>query len=243
MGADDRDGYTVISGGSGFLGSALTDRLLAEGRQVVVLDRTPPRGPGAVPVQVDLSDETALQGALDRLLAERGAPARLVMCHGWSPKGEDGTAIPEEKMPAGLFRQALDANLTSCFLLMRALVPAMAGRGFGRVVAVGSAAAHTGRTTATSAYAAAKAGVAALVRTFAVRYAPQGVLINTVAPGKITNPGWPDAPDAVARYRTEIPLGRLADADEVADAISFLISPQNSYITGQTMIIDGGRLA
>ncbi|MGW1597181.1 SDR family NAD(P)-dependent oxidoreductase [Streptomyces sp. NPDC002343] len=236
-------GYTVVSGGAGFLGSALTDRLLAEGRTVVVLDREPPRHPGAVPVLVDLADETALEKVLDRLLTERGAPAHLVMCQGWSPKGGDGAAIEEEEMPAGLFRQTLDANLTSCFLLLRALVPAMADRGRGRVVAVGSAAAHTGRTTATSAYAAAKAGVAALVRTFAVRYAHRGVLVNTVAPGKIDNPGWPDAPDAVARYRTEIPLGRLADAAEVADAIAFLLSSGNTYITGQTLIIDGGRLS
>ena len=118
----------------------------------------------------------------------------------------------------------------------------MAAAGTGRVVAIGSAAAHTGRTTAGSAYAAAKAGVAALVRTFGARYAPQGVLINDVSPGKIANPNWPDYPEAIARYRQEIPMGRLAEAGEVADAIAFLLSHRNTYITGQTVIVDGGRL-
>ncbi|MFJ4695462.1 SDR family NAD(P)-dependent oxidoreductase [Streptomyces sp. NPDC088766] len=240
---NDRGRYSVVSGGSGFLGSAVTERLLAEGHHVVVLDRTPPRHPEAVLIEVDLADESALEKALGRLLAERGAPAGLVMCHGWSPKAEDGSTIPENEVPAELFRQVLDTNLTSCFLLLRTLVPAMAATGSGRVVAVGSAAAHTGRTTAGSAYAAAKAGVAALVRTFGVRYAHQGVLINDVSPGKIANPDWPDSPQAIAHYRQEIPVGRLAEAAEVADAISFLLSPLNSYITGQTVIVDGGRLS
>ncbi|WP_328345249.1 SDR family NAD(P)-dependent oxidoreductase [Streptomyces violaceus] len=242
MTGPDADGYTVVTGGAGFLGSAVTDRLLADGQRVVVLDRETPARPEAHAFQVDLADEAALERVLGRLLEERGAPGALALCHGWSPKGADGSRIPETDVPADLFRQVIDANLTSCFVLLRTLVPAMAAAGTGRVVAIGSAAAHTGRTTAGSAYAAAKAGVAALVRTFGARYAPQGVLINDVSPGKIANPNWPDSPEAIARYRQEIPMGRLAEAGEVADAIAFLLSHRNTYITGQTVIVDGGRL-
>ncbi|WP_329049287.1 SDR family oxidoreductase [Streptomyces violaceus] len=242
MTGPDADGYTVVTGGAGFLGSAVTGRLLADGQRVVVLDRETPARPEAHAFQVDLADEAALERVLGRLLEERGAPGALALCHGWSPKGADGSRIPETDVPADLFRQVIDANLTSCFVLLRTLVPAMAAAGTGRVVAIGSAAAHTGRTTAGSAYAAAKAGVAALVRTFGARYAPQGVLINDVSPGKIANPNWPDSPEAIARYRQEIPMGRLAEAGEVADAIAFLLSHRNTYITGQTVIVDGGRL-
>lgn len=194
MTGPDADGYTVVTGGAGFLGSAVTGRLLADGQRVVVLDRETPARPEAHAFQVDLADEAALERVLGRLLEERGAPGALALCHGWSPKGADGSRIPETDVPADLFRQVIDANLTSCFVLLRTLVPAMAAAGTGRVVAIGSAAAHTGRTTAGSAYAAAKAGVAALVRTFGARYAPQGVLINDVSPGKIANPNWPDSP-------------------------------------------------
>ncbi|GAA2229347.1 MULTISPECIES: SDR family NAD(P)-dependent oxidoreductase [Kitasatospora] len=237
------DGYAVISGGSGHLGSAVAARLLAEGRRVVVLDRVPPRAQGAEFHQTDLADEQATDERLARLLELRGAPDGLVMCQGWSPKGPDGRPLPEAEVPAALFRQVLDANLTSCFLLMRTLVPAMAEAGRGRVVAVGSAAAHTGRTTAGAAYAAAKAGLAAMVSTFAVRHGGDGVLINTVAPGKVANPDWPDSAEEIDRYRREIPVGRLAHKEEVADLIAFLVSDRNSYLTGQTVIVDGGRLA
>ncbi|MFJ8623759.1 SDR family NAD(P)-dependent oxidoreductase [Kitasatospora sp. NPDC093550] len=243
MSAPAPERYAVVAGGSGFLGAAAAERLRVDGREVVVLDRVAPRRPGTAWAQVELTDETAVAQALDGLLRERGAPGALVLCQGWSPKGGDGRAVPEDQVPPELFRRVLDVNLTSCYLLLRTLVPAMAAAGGGRAVAVGSAAAHTGRTTAGAAYAAAKAGVASLVRTFAVRYGPDGVLVNGVAPGKVANPAWPDDPEAVARYREQIPAGRLGEADELADVIAFLVSPRNTYLTGQTVIVDGGRLA
>lgn len=239
-------GYAVVAGGAGFLGAAVVERLVAEGRPVVVLDRVPPRrgAPAGVHyVELDLADEEWLDAALTRLLAERGAPAALVACQGWSPKGDDGFAVPEEQVVADLFRRVLDANLTSTYLLLQRLVPAMAAAGAGRVALVGSAAAHTGRTTAGAAYAAAKAGLTALVRVFAVRYGPHGVLVNDLSPGKVANPSWSDAPEAVDRYRQEIPVGRLAEAAELADLLTFLVSARNTYLTGQTVIVDGGRLA
>jgi 3-oxoacyl-[acyl-carrier protein] reductase len=235
--------YAIVSGGAGYLGSAVSARLREQGLHVVVLDRIAPSIAGVDFVEVDLADEATTDAGLRRLLAERGAPAALVMCQGWSPKGQDGRAPAESDVSAALFRQVLDANLTSCFLLLRTLVPAMAEAGSGRVVAVGSTAAQTGRTTAGVAYASAKAGLAAAMRSFAVRYGARGVLLNTVAPGKVDNPDWPDSPEGIAAYRREIPMGRLADKDEVADVIAFLVSDRNSYLTGQTVTVDGGRLA
>ncbi|GAA2356846.1 3-ketoacyl-ACP reductase [Catellatospora methionotrophica] len=236
-------GYALIGGGAGQLGTAVADRLLRAGRKVVVLDLAGPALPGVEFHETDLADETATGERVRLLLDRLGAPEVLVLCQGWSPKGPDGEPVAEAEVSAALFRQVIDVNLTSCFLLTRTIVPAMAAAGRGRVVLVGSTAADTGRTTAGAAYAAAKAGLAALTRLFAVRYGRDGVLVNTVAPGKIANPGWAGSGASTAAYVADIPLGRLADKDEVAEVVTFLVSDRNTYLTGQTVIVDGGRLA
>ncbi|MBK8730535.1 MAG: SDR family oxidoreductase [Propionicimonas sp.] len=235
--------YVLVSGGAGHLGSAVVDRVVESGRQPVVLDRTPTARPGVRSLNVDLAEPTAGESVVRRLLTDLGAPDAVVLCHGWSPKADDGSPLPETAVSAELFNRVLATNLTSCFLLLQGLLPAMAQAGGGRVAVVGSAAAHTGRTNASAAYAASKAGLGALVRILAVRYAPDGVLLNDVSPGKIAHPGWPDSAEMIARYRDETPAGRLANAEEVADVIGFLISEKNTYLTGQSVIVDGGRLA
>lgn len=235
------DGYTVIAGGAGNLGRVLARRIMATGEDVVVLDRHPSGSPGAVDIAVDLVDDEAVRVTLEALTAQRGAPRALVNAQGWSPK-PGGSAAAEAVEPK-LFREVIEVNLTSCYTTMRVLLPVMAQRGSGRVVNVGSAAAYTGRTTATSAYSAAKAGLDALTRSFAVEYASRGVLVCGVAPGKFASPGWVDDAAAVEHYRSEIPVGRLASVDEVSEAILFLASSRNTYITGQTVVVDGGRLA
>lgn len=235
--------YVLVSGGAGHLGSAVVDRLVRAGSFPVVLDRAPLNRSRVPTLEVDLAQPAAATEAVTTLLSEYGAPSGVVLCHGWSPKADDGSALPEGDVSADLFSRVLDTNLTSCFMLLQGLLPSMAESGGGRVTVVGSAAAHTGRTNASVAYAASKAGLGAMVRTFAVRYASAGVLINDVSPGKIAHPGWPDSAEAIERYRREIPAGRLANGEEVAEVITFLISEKNTYLTGQSVIVDGGRLA
>jgi 3-oxoacyl-[acyl-carrier protein] reductase len=88
-----------------------------------------------------------------------------------------------------------------------------------------------------------KAAIAALPRLLALELALSQVLINAVAPGKFSNPDWPDDPEKVKRYAKSVPLGRLASGDEIAALIGFLSSDANSYVTGQTILQDGGRLS
>lgn len=237
--------YVIVSGGSGYLAQALCSWLDEEGYATVLLDQSPPSSDRVENWhRADVTNETMVAQVVNSIVHSRGsAPSGLVICHGWSPKGSDGYSIDDTSMDAEVFERTLSINLTGAFILLKSIVPLMAAAGSGRVVAVSSAAAHTGRTTGSAAYAASKAGMEAMIRTFAVAHAPSGLLFNTVAPGKISNPDWPDALGAVASYTKEIPLGRIADSNEIAEGIGFLISSRNTYITGQTIIIDGGRLA
>ena len=115
--------------------------------------------------------------------------------------------------------------------------------GGGRIVLVSSTAGLLASPTAALSYSVAKAAIAALPRLLASELAFSGVLINAVAPGKFFNPDWPDEPEKVKRYERSVPLGRLASADEVAALIGFLSSDANTYLTGQTIVQDGGRLS
>ncbi|ANB00876.1 3-oxoacyl-(acyl-carrier-protein) reductase, putative [Mycolicibacterium phlei] len=232
--------YAVVAGGAGNLGAQISRGLRAGGLDVVVLDRAESAVDGVVTVKLDLVDHALVGREIEALIAGRGAPSVLVNAQGWSPKPDTG--ISPGSVGTELFSMVVDINLTSCYTTMRHIVPAMAEAGVGRVVNISSAAAYTGRTTATAGYAAAKAGLDALTRSFAAQYSSQGVLICGVAPGKFGSPGWLDDRTAIDRYLGEIPIGRLATVDEVADVVEFFVR-SNTYITGQTVLVDGGRLS
>jgi NAD(P)-dependent dehydrogenase (short-subunit alcohol dehydrogenase family) len=237
--------WGIVAGGSGALGSAVTAGLVRHGHRILVLDRVAGRDTSDEVCYevVDLVDDKQVAAVVGGAIARWAAPSVLVNCQGWSPKDDQGLAITDEDMSAELFSAALQVNLLTAFLTMREVIPRMAESGGGHVVNVSSAAARTGRTTAASVYAAAKAGVEALTRHFAVQYGAAGVLVCTVAPGKFINPDWPDNSELVDAYQAEIPLGRRATPAEIAETILFLASPANTYLTGQTVLVDGGRLS
>lgn len=238
------NGPVVVAGGSGALGTRVAERMRRRGADVLVLDRVaPPSGTRFDYRSTDLTDDADVAAAAAELAGSRGAPTALVNCQGWSPKNAEGLPVADAGLTSAEFLAVLHVNLVSCYATIRSFVPLMVAAGGGRIVTVGSTSGRTGRTTASPAYAAAKAGVEALTRSVAVRYGPAGVLACTVAPGKFANPNWPDDPAALAAYRAEIPLGRLATADEVAGVVAFLASEDNRYLTGQTVVVDGGRLA
>ena len=235
--------YVLVSGGAGHLGSAIVEKLMQTRSFPVVVDRATPARPGVPSLEADLVPSASVTGAVTTLLSQYGAPAGLVLCHGWSPKAEDGNAIAEVDMSAELFSRVLDTNLTSCFLLLQGLLPAMAESGGGRVVVVGSAAAHTVAPTRRWHTPRARPDSARWSAYSLCDTRQQESLLNDVSPGKIAHRGWPDSAETIERYRQEIPVGRLADPEDVAEVITFLISEKNTYLTGQSVIVDGGRLA
>jgi len=185
--------------------------------------------------QVDITDTPAARAALARLTA-RFAVTRLVNNVGSSFRQNlaqsDGTS-----------QRRLDRlNLGSALLCLQAVLPAMRAAHFGRVVNITSRAVH-GRETR-SAYAATKAGLAALTRSWALELAHEGIAVNAVAPGMINtelfrrnNP--PDRPD-VYRLQRAIPMQRVGEPDEVARAVAFFLDESVTYVTGQTLFVCGG---
>jgi 3-oxoacyl-[acyl-carrier protein] reductase len=143
------------------------------------------------------------------------------------------------------FERIVNTNLRSVIWLCRGVIPVMEASGWGRIVNVTSIGIHTGGYSLTSAvYETTKAGIANLTKTLARALAPKGILVNAVAPGAmrtrmILDETPPEVLEAVAR---DIPLGRFADPEEVAEVVAFLACEANTYVTGATFDANGGAI-
>ncbi|OCB32380.1 short-chain dehydrogenase [Mycobacterium malmoense] len=148
-----------------------------------------------------------------------------------------------QNLSSGNWSNTQQVNVSSNLLLLQGLLPRMAARRYGRVVAVSSVYAHRARTGRV-AYSASKAAIEEVVRSVAVEYGPFGVLANCVAPGFVLTDLTYQNNDAkqLQALAERIPVGRLAEPEEIALFISWLVSAENSYITGQSIAIDGGFL-
>ena len=148
-----------------------------------------------------------------------------------------------EDMPVDDWERIVRIALTAPFILTKGAMPGMRSRGWGRIVNIGSAFSVVSRE-GRAAYSSAKSGLLGLTRTAAIEGAADGVLVNAVAPGYVrtalteqNNP-----PERIAEICGTIPLGRLAEPEEVATLVAFLAGESNTYITGQLISIDGGFL-
>jgi acetoacetyl-CoA reductase len=238
---------TLVTGALGGLGTAIVDRLLDDGGEVIVCDRraedlpawlehfAPEKRPSIEFHPVDLTKESQID-ELKRVLAEERVHVdRLV-----NNAGIQGAAAVW-KMDSKTWERVLRVNLFGTFYMTRAFSQAMAERGFGRIVNFASVYAyHPG--PGQSPYAAAKAGIVGYTHSTALDLAPHGVTVNVIAPGLI----WHErlrgvvAEEIVDKMRAQIPAGRAGRPDEIAHVVAFLLSGQSAYITGQTIHVNGG---
>lgn len=245
----------IITGGAGHLGKSVARCWAKPGAHVVLVDRNTQRLEKAradlassaatiIALPADASQDGALSAGVAKLSPSLwSAPPSLIVAHALHGKDDKGNAPRIGALGPKPFREVVDANLNSAVFAIDAMLPFMRQAGGGRIVLVSSTAGLSASPTAALSYSLSKAGLAALPRLLAPELAKFNVLINAVAPGKFDNPDWPDDPEQVKRYKQGVPLCRLASAEEVAALIVFLASAANGYITGQTIVQDGGRLA
>lgn len=195
------------------------------------------RGGTALPIAADIARADDLAAACARVVAAWGKLDTLFACAGIYP-AEDLLAMTPEH-----WRRVIEVNLTGTMLTMQAAARAMRDAGGGRIVIVSSITGNRVGYPGLAAYSAAKAGINGLIRSAAVELAPLAITVNGVEPGTVRTPGFvASGADAVAdRIAQQIPLGRLASPEEIAGPLVFLASDAAAYVTGQTLVVDGGQ--
>ena len=239
----------IVTGASTGIGRAIAMGLARAGADVAIhygssrkeADETAraveSHGRRAVLVQADFRDPTAAGKAVEAAVQALGAPIDILVNNAGSLVGRSAV----EEMDAELWQEVIALNLSSVFFATKAALPYL-GDG-ARIVNVSSVAARHGGGPGAFAYAAAKGGVMTLTRGLAKELASRNIRVNAIAPGVIETPFHDkfSTPEQLETFRKGIPLGRLGTSEECAGAVLYLVSPLASYVTGQSIDINGGQ--
>jgi len=236
----------VVTGGASGIGLAAARRMRAEGATIVLGDIDPQTGTAAAAelggtfVAVDVSDEDAVNGLFDTAAARYGSVDIAFNNAGISPPDDD--LIENTGLPA--WQRVQEVNLTSVYLCCRAALRHMVPAGRGSIINTASFVAVMGSATSQISYTAAKGGVLAMSRELGVQFARQGIRVNALCPGPVNTPLLQELfakdPERAARRLVHVPVGRFAEAAEIAAAVAFLASDDSSFITASTFLVDGG---
>ncbi len=234
----DRQLTALVTGASNGIGRATAIRLAAEGYRLLTVDRSPPAGGTADAetfIQADLLDPASRESALERIGSEFEVDVLV-----------NNVAIVRlarvEEVTLGDLQASVDLNIAAALRFAQTVIPGMKRRGYGRIVNIASRAA-LGKDLRT-AYAATKAAVLGMTRTWALELAPSGITVNCIGPGPIAtemfraaNPPGSEQTQAIMR---SIPVRRLGEPAEVAHAVAFFSHRHAGFTTGQVIYVCGG---
>lgn len=236
----------LVTGGAKGIGRAIADGLAAEGARLVIVDldgadEAAAAYQGGVGITADVADEAAVErmareaieraGGVDVLVNNAGLYATLAL-------------RPFDQIPLDEWRRVMDVNVASMFLTCRALVPHMRERGGGRIVNISSGTPFRGVPFLLH-YVTSKGAIVALTRALAKEVGGDGILVNCVAPGFTISDGVKQNPEHIEKLKDVSIAARVLKRDQVPEdvvaAVVFFASPGSSFVTGQTMVIDGGQ--
>ena len=258
--ADDAR-IVVLTGGGGFLGRAMVERLTADGATVAVVDRHGEHatsaaalavGPGSAKAyQADVANPAELRDLHQQIQADLG-PVNALICNAATKSENFFEAF--ESFPLDDWNYVMGVNLTAPMLCAQEFGPGMAARGKGAIVntlsiygivapdqRIYDGSLYEGRSINTPAvYSASKAGLWGLTKYLASYWGAQGVRVNAITPGGVFSGQNDTFRD---KYSARTMMGRMGEAHEMGDAVTFLVSDRASYITGQNLVVDGGLTA
>jgi NAD(P)-dependent dehydrogenase (short-subunit alcohol dehydrogenase family) len=243
----------VITGAGSGIGRVAASLFASEGARVVVADvnadhaaaaveEITSTGGSATAVTVDVSDESQVSAMVAAAVTTYGGLHVLFNNAGIFPDDDGGVL----DTPPETWKRVMEVNLMGVWLGCRAAVPAMLDSGGGSIVNVASFVALMGAATAQIAYTASKGGVLSMTRELAVEYARRGIRANSICPGPIETPLLAELlsdPERRQRRLVHIPIGRFGRPEEIAQAALFLASDDASFVTGSSLVVDGGITA
>lgn len=235
----------IVTGGSRGIGKGIALRFGAAGLNVLVVSRSQADadtvaaeiGPNASGFAADVSTEEGCKTMVEAAVARYGGVDVLCANAGIFPAAKLGD------MTAADFDHVISANLRSTFLSVSAVLPAMTSAGSGRIIITSSITGPITGYPGWSHYGASKAGQLGFMRTAAIEFAPKKITVNAVMPGNIMTEGLEgNGPDYIASMEASVPLRRLGTPADIANAALFFASEEAAYITGQTIVVDGGQI-